>query len=122
MRGTVFSTNTQLAMVYIRGRQITAHGLDLVHQSISSYSFMLTEPTTIVCIEKCQAICNKMFVVFASIYIYKQIFSSTKINKGKNRSFPTDSNKQSVIENRTSSFKPDFYTLLDACSRLYQSH
>ena len=67
-------------------------------------------------------IARKMFVLFASTYICEQIFSSMKINKSKNRSLLTDLNLQVVLRISTSSFEPDLNKLVDACSKLHQSH
>ena len=65
---------------------------------------------------------RKMFVLFASTYIWEQTFSSMKISKSKNRSLLTDSNLQAVLRISTSSFEPDLNKLVDACCRLHRSH
>ena len=65
---------------------------------------------------------RKIFVLFASTYICEQTFSSMWINKSKTRSLLTDSNLQAVLRISTSSFEPDLNKLVDACSRLDQSH
>jgi len=65
---------------------------------------------------------RKMFVLFASTYICEQTFSSMKINKSKNRSLLTDSNPLAVFRISTSSFEPEVNNVVDACSRLHQSH
>ena len=63
-----------------------------------------------------------MFVVFALTFTREQTVSSMRINKSKNRSLITDSNRQAVLRISTSSFEADLNKLLDTCGRLLQSH
>ena len=73
-------------------------------------------------IKNVKEVARKMFVLFASTYICEQTFSSMKINKSKNRSLLTDSNPLAVFRISTSNFEPEVNNVVDACSRLHQSH